>query len=290
MADDSQHGGWRDKLSLLRSLFIFTPLIWLYTLVLATLSLISSLFDGSGRVQHGFARFWSWLILKTAFCPLAVRGLENLDSRRARVYAANHLSALDIPVLYAGLPIQFRIMAKRELFRYPALGWHLKRSGQVAVDVEDVDARDGSGEKITVGKITPSSVRNVLAALNSGRSLAIFPEGGRSKTGRVKPFMSGAFYFAIRAGVDVVPMAIVGTYQALRMNSFHIRPRRLELVIGKPIPTTGYSTRQAEELAARVQKEVEEMLDSHSERSEEALLEPERTGRTKSPDGTSQFG
>src|SRR5690242_20905 len=82
----------RDKLSLLRSVLILDPLIWMYTIVLGTLSLASSWFDRSGRVQHGFARLWSWLILKTAMCPVRVRGAERIDMSRPHLYAANHVS------------------------------------------------------------------------------------------------------------------------------------------------------------------------------------------------------
>lgn len=247
-------------------------MIWIYTVILAGLSLISSLFDRSGRVQQGFARFWSWLILKTAMCPLQVSGLAGLDLSKPRVYAANHLSALDIPVLYVGLPMQFRIMAKRELFHYPFLGWHLRRSGQIAVDVEDVPVAGGN-QLVTKGKINLASVRAVLHALKSGMPLVIFPEGGRSQSGRVKPFLSGAFFFAIKAGVEVVPVAIVGTYEALPMNTFHIRPRPLQLIVGAPIATSGYTSRQAEQLALRVQKEVEALCYGNSEIREPVLNE-----------------
>ena len=108
------------------------PLVYLYTGVMGTLSLLSSLFDRDGRVQHWFARTWSRMILKT----LRRAGMKASITfmLQPAVYAANHLSAADIPVLYACLPVQFRIMAKKELFRYPFLGWHLKRSGQIPID------------------------------------------------------------------------------------------------------------------------------------------------------------
>ena len=115
-------------MSRLRSYLLLDPLIWLYTIVLGTLSLISSLFDRSGRIQHGFARLWSRMILGTIGVPVTVEGLEKIDTAKAHVYVVNHLSALDIPVLYLHLPFQFRILAKRELFRYPFMGWHLRRS------------------------------------------------------------------------------------------------------------------------------------------------------------------
>ena len=114
---------------------------------------------------------------------------------------------------------------------------------------------------MTKGKINTASVRAVLGALRSGMPLVIFPEGGRSRSGRIKPFLSGAFYFAIKAGVEVVPMAIVGTYEALPMNTFHIRPRPLRLLLGAPIPTAGYSPRQADLLAERVRSAVEKLYD-----------------------------
>ena len=116
------------------------PLIYLYTAIMGSLSLLSSFFDRDGRVQHWFARTWSRMILDTAFVHVKIEGLEHIDPAQAAVYAANHLSALDIPVLYASLPTQFRILAKSELFRYPFMGWHLTRSGQIPIDQGDARA------------------------------------------------------------------------------------------------------------------------------------------------------
>ncbi len=228
------------------SVLVRDPLIYLYTIVLGTLSLLSSIFDHSGRVQHGFARLWSWLILKTSGTPLHVEGLEKLDLTRPYVYAPNHASALDIPALYVGLPIQFRIMAKKELFRYPFMGWHLKRSGQLAIDA--TDAR--------------SSMRSLQSAANTlkaGMPLLVFPEGGRSTDGVIQPFMGGAFYVAIRAGVPIVPIALVGTLEALPMNHYIIKPTPFRLIVGDPIATEGWNPRQMDELAAKVQKELEDL-------------------------------
>ncbi len=241
----------RNALSWVRSIFVFDPIIYLYTVVLGTLSLLSSFVDRDGRIQHGFARLWSWLILHTIFCPVTITGMDRVDRSRPHVLAANHISALDIPLLYEYLPFQFRIMAKKELFRYPFMGWHLRRSGQIAVDPDS----------------TMASVRGLKTAVRSlerGMPLVVFPEGGRSATGQVKAFMTGAFYIAIKAGVDIVPMAIVGTYEVLPMNSFHIRPGRMELVIGEPIPTSGYGLRDMDVLAARVQQAVEDLYYSRA--------------------------
>jgi len=238
-------------LSWIRSIFLLDPLIYVFTIILGTLSLLCSLFDRSGRVQHGFARLWSWLILKTILSPVTVSGMENVDPSRAQVFACNHISAMDIPMLYVHLPFQFRIIAKKELFRYPFMGWHLRRSGQIAIDRDSALA----------------SMRSLAAAvktLQAGMPLVVFPEGGRSATGQIQPFMSGAFYVAIKAGVDIVPMAVVGTYEVLPMNSFHIMPHPLELLIGTPIPAAGYGLRDMDVLAAKVQQAVEDLYYSRS--------------------------
>ncbi len=239
-------------LSRLRSYLIFDPLIWLYTGILGALSLLASLFDRSGRVQHGFARLWSWLILKTICSPVRVRGLERIDTSRPAVYAFNHLSALDIPVIYVHLPFQFRIMAKKELFRYPLLGGHLRRSGQIMIDRDSAIA-------------SMRSLNRAVASLRVGMPLVVFPEGGRSEAGFIKPFLGGAFFAAIKAQVEVVPAALVGTFELLPMNTYHIKSRPLELLLGEPISTAGYGLRDMEPLALRVQKAVEDLYYSRSD-------------------------
>jgi 1-acyl-sn-glycerol-3-phosphate acyltransferase len=230
----------------LRAFLFFDPLIYLYTVALGTLSLLSSFFDHDGNIQHWFARSWSWLILKTIFSPVTVVGRENLHPGPA-VIAANHQSAIDIPVLYVNLPTQFRIVAKAELFKYPFMGWHLTRSGQIAVDEKNVRAN------------LKSLQRGVETMKHHNMPLVVFPEGGRSSDGEIKPFMSGAFYMAIKAGVPVVPVAIVGTFEVLRMWTYIIRPGKLQLIIGKPISTDGYTTKQMDALSERVKAAIEEM-------------------------------
>src|ERR1700752_4830654 len=108
--------GW---VSRLRSYLILDPLIWLYTLVLGIIALPGGLFDRSGRRLHWFSRAWSWLIMKTICSPVTVIGLDKIDPTKPHVYAVNHSSAMDIPILYVHLPFQFRIVFKKELLVYP---------------------------------------------------------------------------------------------------------------------------------------------------------------------------
>jgi 1-acyl-sn-glycerol-3-phosphate acyltransferase len=233
-------------LSGLRSYLILDPLIWLYTLVMGLLALPGGFFDRSGRRLHWFSYAWSWLIMKTIFSPVAVTGLDKIDTSKPNVYAANHASALDIPVLYVNLPFQFRIAFKKELLSYPVVGWQLKRSGQICIDQQNPSRSIGS-------------IRAALKGLKEGMPLVIFPEGGRTPDGEIKPFLPGAFFLAIKAQVDIVPVALVGTYDLLPMNTYHIKCRPLEMRVGEPIPTAGLTLRDMEALSAKVQKALEDL-------------------------------
>jgi len=233
--------GW---LSRLRSYFFFDPLIWVYTLVLGLVALPGGLFDRDGRRLHWFSYAWSWLIMKSIFSPVTVSGMEKIDTGKPHVYAANHASALDIPVLYVNLPFQFRIAFKKELLSYPVVGWQLKRSGQICLDQQNPTRSVGA-------------IKSAVKSLRAGMPLVIFPEGGRTDDGHIKPFLPGAFFLAIKAQVDIVPIALVGTFQLLPMDTYHIKCRPLEMRVGEPIPTAGLTVRDMEALSRKVQAALE---------------------------------
>jgi 1-acyl-sn-glycerol-3-phosphate acyltransferase len=243
--------GWPSRL---RSYFILNPLIWAYTLILGTLSLICSLFDRNGRIQHNIARFWSWLIMKTILSPVKVTGMDRITDKdrdrdkigrsKPRVYAVTHASAFDIPILYVNLPFQFRIIFKSELLAYPFIGWHLKRSGQVCINQQNPAASIGS-------------IKSALRSLRSGMPLVIFPEGGRTRNGEIQPFLPGAFFLAIKAQADIVPIALIGTFDLLPMNTYHIKCQPLEMRVGEIISTTGLTVRDTEEVSAKVKSAIE---------------------------------
>jgi 1-acyl-sn-glycerol-3-phosphate acyltransferase len=233
-------------LSHLRSYFIFDPLIWLYTVVFGLVSIPASLFGDRERILHAFARGWSWMIMKTIFSPVKVTGLDKIDTSRPHVYAVNHASALDIPVLYVYLPFQFRIAFKKELLSYPVIGWHLTRSGQICVDQQNPAGSIGS-------------IRSALKSLKAGMPLVIFPEGGRTPDGEIKTFLPGAFFLAIKAKVDIVPVALIGTFDLLPMNTYHIKCQPLEMRVGAPISTEGLSGHDMQALSDKVQKAVTDL-------------------------------
>jgi 1-acyl-sn-glycerol-3-phosphate acyltransferase len=237
-----QHG----LFSSLRSYLLLDPLIWAYTVILGLISIPVSVFGERERILHSFARAWSWMIMKTIFSPVKVTGLDKVDTTRTYIYAVNHASALDIPVLYVYLPFQFRIAFKKELLAYPIVGWHLKRSGQICVDQQNPAGSIGS-------------IRSALKSLKAGMPLVIFPEGGRTPDGLIKPFLAGAFFLAIKAQVDVVPVALLGTYELLPMNTYHIKCRPLEMRLGDPISTAGLTGHDMQALSEKVQQAVTDL-------------------------------
>ena len=218
---------------------VLIPLIAASTAFFGCISLVCGLWDKSGSQQHFIAHLWARSLLIVSLSPVTLIGREKLHLHETAVYASNHLSYYDTPVLFARLPFQFRILAKQGLWKVPFIGWYLNRSGQVAVD--------------------QSSARNAVASLNRGVQtlrhgipLVVFPEGGRAATGVTQPFVAGAAWMAIKAQVPIVPITLVGTFELLPIHVYHLYPRPLAVIVGDPIPTTGLTTRDADALSQQV--------------------------------------
>jgi 1-acyl-sn-glycerol-3-phosphate acyltransferase len=225
---------------------ILLPLIALSTAFFGCISLICGLWDKSGRQQHTVAQVWARSLLRISLSPVTVIGLDRLHPEHTAVYASNHLSYFDTPVLFANLPFQFRILAKQSLWKIPFIGWYLNRSGQVPVDVKD-------------NRSMIASLSRGVATLKSGMPLVLFPEGGRAETGQLQPFLSGSAFMAIKAQVPLVPIALIGTYELLPIHTYHLTPRPLLAVIGDPIPTAGLTTREANALTQQLQDTIAAM-------------------------------
>jgi 1-acyl-sn-glycerol-3-phosphate acyltransferase len=153
---------------------------------------------------------------------------------------------MDTPVIFAGLPFQFRILAKKELWPIAFIGWYLDRSGQIPIDTNNPRA-------------TLSSLGIGVKALRSGMPLFVFPEGGRTPTGELQSFLSGAAYLAIRAQVPLVPIALSGVYDLLPIHTRHLYPSALTLTVGEPIETTGMTPRQTDELTGKLRDAIQEL-------------------------------
>ena len=226
--------GIRDRLSFLRSLLFTAPLIGIYTAVMGSLSIASSLVDSTGSMQHGCARIWSRLILWTSRVRLTVRGLENIRPGVSYIFCVNHQSHMDIPIILVSLPVQFRFLSKKQLFRIPFLGWHLRRSGQISIDRENPRA-------------AVKSIRAAAAQIQKGTPVVIFPEGGTSTDTSIHPFKGGGFMLATQSQADVIPVTVRGSRQVLAKGSYHVRGGVVEVIVGAPISSRGLTY---DELAA----------------------------------------
>jgi 1-acyl-sn-glycerol-3-phosphate acyltransferase len=238
-----------------RTNLIQAPLFFVFTGICGSLALLVSLFDRRGRTQHRIARVWAKLCIRSSGSSLEVRGAENLGPFPVAVYAANHTSYMDTPVVFAALPFQFRILAKTELWSMPFIGWYLARSGQIPINTENPRA-------------TLSSLGGGVRALRAGMPLFVFPEGSRTPTGELQSFLSGAAYLAIRAQVPLVPIALSGVYELLPIHARHFYPGRLVFTVGEPIQTSGMHMREAEELTEKLRSAIEALRQDSMQVSE----------------------
>jgi 1-acyl-sn-glycerol-3-phosphate acyltransferase len=233
-----------------RTVFFLIPAISIYTIVLGAASIVSSLFDRRGYFAHGCARAWSWLILKTTGVRVEVEGLERVVRGTTYVFVSNHQSIYDIPVIFASLPYQLRIISKASLARFPVLGWHLRRGGHLFVDRRHPDRAGILGRW--------------RALVSEGLSLLIFAEGTRSREGRVARFKAGSFLLAIEAGLPIVPLAVIGTRQVMPKGRLRTEPASVRLIVHDPIHPPAIAaptTQDAKALADRVHAIVAEAVD-----------------------------
>jgi 1-acyl-sn-glycerol-3-phosphate acyltransferase len=230
------------------SMLFVDPLIILSTILFGTISISASFFEKEGATQTRMARLWARSLLKIAGVSVRIEGLEKIKPGKSYVFVANHLSYMDTPVVLGNIPVQFRFMAKSGLFQIPFLGTHLARAGHIPVPLEDPRAA------------VKSLAQGAEVIRKLGVSVWIFPEGGRSITGVLQPFKEGAAYVAIKAGVELVPLALVGTRKVLAMGSatFHRAP--VILRVGDPIPTAGRALRDRHELTEAAREQIVAML------------------------------
>jgi 1-acyl-sn-glycerol-3-phosphate acyltransferase len=227
---------------------IRAALVVLSTIFWGSISLIQSFFDSTGRVQIATARRWARSLLTIGGVRVALDGIEKIRPDGSYVIVSNHLSYMDTPVVLANIPVQFRFLAKRGLFQIPFLGTHLARAGHIPVPREDPRAA------VKTLSLAAETIRT------RGISMLIFPEGGRSHDGVLRPFKEGAVYIGIKAGVPIVPIALIGTRDVLPFGSGRIRPGRVTLRIGDPIGTSGLTLRDRASVNERVRDQVVGML------------------------------
>ncbi len=210
----------------MQTVFIIAWII-LLTAFYSTAVIIASFFGKHGNLAHNVANLWAKALLLVSGIRVKAIGKSNIDPSRPYVYMCNHQSNADIPVLMGCLNVQFRWLAKAELFRIPLFGYAMKRTGAVSIDRSD--SRAGL-----------RSFKQAARTIRDGTSVVIFPEGTRSMDGNISPFKMGGFVLAIEAGVPIVPIILHGTRAVMPKKHLAITPGDVVLEIRPPIETAIY--------------------------------------------------
>lgn len=216
-----------------------------WTLIASFLALFVSLL-GQNKM-HSFICFWGRSCLFLAGLKIQIQGAENIPHGRPAIYVSNHQSNFDIPIIFAGLPIQFRWMAKHDLFRVPLFGLAMKRTGTISID--------RSNRRRTMRSIIAAAQR-----IKDGASVVIFPEGTRTPDGKLQKFKKGALLIAAKAQVPVVPIAIHGSYHVQPKDRWKINGGPLKLEFLPPIATAGLKRSDIDALTIKVHDQIANSL------------------------------
>ncbi len=187
---------------------------------------ISSIINASGNWIHRLGRLWARVIIRTSGVKIEVQNHRHIPVGKPVVFACNHASQFDILIAFEVLPVQFRFVVKKELFKIPLFGFALHHAGYIPID------RSG-------GKVALRSLQKAAGRVKKGTSIVIFPEGTRSPDGRLMPFKVGGILIAIKAGCPIVPVAISGSHKVLPKGNIRVRPGRIKVTIGFPVQTVG---------------------------------------------------
>ncbi len=227
---------------MLRTLIIYGYTL-LATSALATIVIVVAFFSKTGNAPHLIGRLWARSILFVSGIRVTVNGRSNIDTGGSVVFMANHQSNFDIPLLLAHLPVQFRWLAKAELFRIPIFGRAMRGCGYISIDRSD---RESAFQSLAAAAGT----------IKNGTSIVIFPEGTRSPDGTIRAFKKGPFVLAVDAGVPIVPVVIHGTWSIMPKNRRIIKPCRVTLDILPPVETSGYSRSTKDELMEKIRSQL----------------------------------
>ena len=227
---------------------LFNTAVW--TTILGLTGIIITLFESKqGRTLGYFATIWAQLILFFGGVSYSVKGLDNLNPDGSYLFAGNHASGFDILLAFAGLPFWLVSIAKIELRSIPVLGWVMRAAGHIFIDRSNHDKAMASLRK------AKDTLREIP------RSVLLFPEGTRTRDGSLGTFKQGGLLVGVEAGIPIVPIAFVRTFDVLEKGSWRMKTHPIELRIGHPIPSGTYSYQTRKDPARHVREEVKELLE-----------------------------
>ena len=219
----------------------------LVTIPIASAVIVVTMFSSRTPMLDRLIRLWARLLVRAAGIDLHVESVERIDPTKRYILIANHYSYFDIPCIFAAIPQPIRFMAKVSLFKIPIFGWSLGRAGFIPVDRQNrrtaVKSFDMAAERI-----------------RKGNTVVVFPEEGRSRNREMREFQRGAFLLALKSRLEMVPMAVDGTYDVFRVGAKAITPGRVTIRVGTPIATEGLTLRDKERLSSEAREQISAML------------------------------
>ena len=231
--------------------FLHTLVIYVWTIgatvFFGLLAITFSLFSKTGNSVHHIARLWAASILWISAIRVRVQGVEYIQPGRSCVFMSNHQGAFDIPVLLCHLLVQFRWIAKAELFKIPIFGRGMRGAGYISIDR-------------TNRKSAFLSLTRAAKSIRNGTSVLVFPEGTRSPDGKLLPFKKGGFVLAVDAGVPIIPIIVRGTHAIMAKDGLLIRRRTVHVNILEPVDAGQYTRKTKDDLMARVRMVMTECL------------------------------
>jgi 1-acyl-sn-glycerol-3-phosphate acyltransferase len=204
---------------------------------------IFSLFSNAENNIHKIANLWAKILLLICNTKVEIIGKENILRGKPQVFMANHQSDFDILIVLAHIPGQFRWLVKKELFRIPVFGAAMRSAGYIEIDRNNRER-------------AMQSLDQAALRIREGKSIMAFPEGTRSGFGEIKPFKQGTFYLAIKSGVPIVPISIIGSGEIMPKRSLKIKPGKIKLVIDKPIDVKNITLENRQELITIVRNTI----------------------------------
>lgn len=234
---------------MLRSILIVTVSLCL-TAVASALVVVRSFFSNAERVNRKIARLWAKTLLKITGIRVTIIGRENFVTGKPQIFMANHQSDFDILIFLAAIPADFLWTAKKELFSIPVFGRAMKKAGYIAINRHD-------------HKKAMENLAEAAEKIRGGLSVASFPEGTRSRDGRMLPFKTGMFYLAIQTGAPIVPIAIIGSGKIMSKKSLKVNKGEIVMVIDKPVDVSGYGVETRHVLMERVSNIISANHDRH---------------------------
>jgi 1-acyl-sn-glycerol-3-phosphate acyltransferase len=226
-------------------------LLWISILIstvgLSTLVFITFPFDRNGNIIHHYARWWAKIQLLVSGVKVKVSGLEHLDKENPYIYMSNHQGSYDIFALLSCLPVQFRWIAKKELFAIPILGWAMSAANYISIDRSEM-------------RKALKSIERAAGKIRGGVSVVIFPEGTRSRDGFIQPFKRGGFTLALKSGVPIIPITINGSRDVMPRDSMRVRPGEIRVTIDRSVETSPYSLKERNVLMEKIRGILERNL------------------------------